>query len=197
MKKIIFCCMLMVANSNGKEVPALKDAAHVSTEIANVAPVVVSEAASLKKVLDATTDVPFGAFCEFIAVPKEQSKDFAAYYETQTKKIKRVKSNATRQARAQELRDKGRSALEVEEPTLYNEFMAFEAGSIACMSPRACVAQNARLFLSRYGAWHEFKKSHAQSQASMWAKVKGFAQGGKQRVAQWFGPRQEVTIAAN
>lgn len=174
MKKIIACCMLLVVSST-----------------------LAQESPSLKKVLDATSDVSFGLFCEFIALPNEQSKDFAAYYETQTKKIKRVKSNATRQARAQQLRDKGRSALEVEEPKLYSEFMAFEAGTIACMSPRACVAQNARLFLTRYGAWHEFKKSHAQSQASMWAKVKEFARDGKQRVAMWFGPREEVTVAAN
>lgn len=173
MKKTLICCMLMF-------VPGI----------------LAVESPSLKKVLDATEDVPFTAFCEFIAVPKEQGKDFAAYYQTQTKKIKRVKSHATRQARTQQLRDKGRSALEVEEPELYAQFVAFEVGTIPCSSPRACVAQNARLFLTRYGAWHEFKKSHAQSQASMWAKVKEFARESKQRVAYWFGPRDEVTTVA-
>lgn len=155
------------------------------------------EMQSIKKVLDATSDVTFGTFCEFIAVPIEQKNEFALYYENQTKKIKRVRSSATRQARAQELRDKGRSALEVEEPQLFAEFKSCEAGTIVCASPRACVAQNARLFLTRYGAWHEFKKSHAQSQVSMWAKVKDFARSGKQRVAQWFGPREEVQVALN
>lgn len=157
----------------------------------------IAQEISLKKVLDATSDVSFGAFCEFIAVPQEQNKEFASYYENQTKKIKRVRSSATRQARTQELRDKGRSALEVEEPALYAEFKRFESGEITCVSPRACVAQNARLFLTRFGAWHEFKKSHAQSQISMWAKVKDFTRASKQKVAQWFGAPQEVSVALN
>lgn len=176
MKKILALCMFVVSMSDALS----------------------SESPSLKHVLDATSDVSFSSFCAFIAVPKEQAKKFASFYESQTKKIKRVKSSATRQARAQQLRDKGRSALEVEEPKLYDEFKAFENGLISCTSPRACVAQNARLFLTRYGAWHEFKKNHVQSQASMWTKVKEFARDGKERIAYWFGPREEVTtVAAN
>ncbi|MGE0010277.1 MAG: hypothetical protein AB7F19_07140 [Candidatus Babeliales bacterium] len=155
------------------------------------------EMQSIKKVLDATEDIEFSTFCEFIGVPVEQRAEFAAHYETQSKKIKRVRSSATRQARTQELRDKGRSALQVEEPQLYAEFKACEEGVSICMSPRACVAQNARLFLTRYGAWHEFKKMHAQSQISMWAKVKDFARNGKQRIAHLFGAQEEVKVALN
>ncbi len=152
---------------------------------------------SLQKVLDVTTDVTFGTFCDFIAVPQEHMRDFAQYYEIQTKKIKRVRSTATRQARTQQLRDRGRSALEVEEPTLYAEFKAFENGSLSCESPRPCVAHNARIFLARYGAWHEFKKEHIQTQASMWHKVKEFARGSKQKITQWFSAPQEVQVALN
>ncbi len=173
MRKIVIYCMLVIITDT-----------------------FAGENRALKKMLDLNTDVSFGVFCDFIEVPHEQKESFGAYYKTQAKKIKRVKSNATRQARAQELRDKGRSALEVEEPKLYSEFTAFETGTVPCISPRACVAQNARLFLTRYGAWHEFKKSHAQSQASMWAKVKGFARDGKQRIAGWFAPREEI-VAVN
>lgn len=157
-----------------------------------------SENQELKKMLDSTLDISFGAFCDFVQVPKEQQKEFGAYYKTQAKRIKRVKSNTTRQVRAQQLRDKGRNALEVEQPALYAQFIAFEVGTIPCMSPRACVAQNARLFLTRYGTWHEFKKNHVQLQSSMWAKVKGFVSDNTQRVAQWFAPRsEEMKLAAN
>lgn len=160
-------------------------------------PKTTTQESQLPQLLDATTDHTFMQCCEFINMPAQEVNSFATYYDAHTKRHRRIKSAANRQARAQRMRDKGRSALEVERPDLYAQLTALEAGSIVSVSPRACVAQNARLFLNRYGVWNEYKKSQAQSHGSVWAKVKGFARNGKQRVAQWFGNREPVTVAAN
>lgn len=152
-------------------------------------------AASLQQLLDCSDDHTVAQFCEFVEVPEDERQSFITFYETQVKKHQRIKSAARRQSRAQKTRDSGRSALEVELPDCYTQLTALEAKTNKCKSPQACVAQNARFFLTRYSAWHDYKKSQAQSQAGLWAKVKGLARGGSQRVAQWFGRSEPVKVA--